>query len=179
MVTSFQSAVSPTLTTTLPFRSVLPCLLRVAWTLKYFFFLALFVVPPAFYDYSTIGFIGRAFIMWAIYLGLEIAFYFYARYAGPDPFFSEAYLASIPGLAERRGRELLWFVGIDFITRAIAYMAMAIANVRYKHNAHAALAAQFTGTIATILIYIVIRYTVFSGYNSYFAQKKSGSYNRL
>jgi hypothetical protein len=135
------------------------------WTLKYFFFLALFVVPPAFYDYSTLKpFAARATVMAAIYLVLDVAFYFYAIYAGRDPFFSKQYFESCPQIANKRRNDALWWAIIDWITRILAYFSMSIANDLYKGNAAAALAAQAIGTVVTILVYIVIRYTVYPGY---------------
>ena len=136
------------------------------WTLKYFFFFVLFVVPPAFYDYSTLGFIARAFVMWGIYLVLDISFYFYATMAGRDPFFSTAYVSSVPQIARHRPMDAFWWVTLDWLTRAIAYMSMAIANVYYKHDAASAFAAQAIGTVITLLIYVIVRFTLYSGYDT-------------
>lgn len=135
------------------------------WTLKYFLFLALFVVPPAFYDYSSLKpFSARAAVMAAIYMVLDIVFYFYATMAGRDPFFSAQYFEQCPQISRKRSRDAFWWVTIDWVTRILAYFSMAIANDLYKHNAASALAAQAIGTIVTILFYIIIRFTVYGGY---------------
>jgi hypothetical protein len=138
------------------------------WTLKYLFVLIVSSLPPAFYDYVHLTPWARGLAMVGIYIVLGILFYFYARYLGLDPYFSDDYFVAQPCMVARRHKDAVWYTVGLYGTPALLYMSMALSNEfsgGSKSNKVAnALLSQLIAAVLLIIFYLVVYWRLYRGY---------------
>lgn len=117
-------------------------------TLKYLLLMAIGLVLPAIYDFTTsFSFATRAVLVIAGSLLYWVLFYYIASATIPD------------GLLYQHKRDAYWISLLGFIFHALGYIAQAVANTRYKKSSNAARNGQLIACGASLLIVFFVYIT--------------------